>query len=209
VELQNIQVEITDMDSFENLHNKIISVLENQLPNWLTYHNAAHTQYVLDKTIFIAQEEHRTDNEIRLLKYAALFHDTGYLVNPKNHEEESCKIAERELAGKYLNSDELEIVCNMIMATKLPQTPQTHLEEILADADLEYLGTESFEKISEGLYMEILSSNGDLSLIQWYNLQISFMSKHQYFTSFCRKNRESVKLKNIEMIKENLSRINR
>jgi hypothetical protein len=29
----------------------------------------------------------------------------------------------------------------MIMATKIPQTPQNKLEEIIADADLEYLGS--------------------------------------------------------------------
>ena len=40
------------------------------------------------------------------------------------------------------------------MATKVPQSPKNHLEEILCDCDLDYLGRDDFEKISNNLFSE-------------------------------------------------------
>ena len=42
------------------------------------------------------------------------------------------------------------------MATEIPQNPKTHLEMIMCDADLDYLGRYDFETISNNLYTEFL-----------------------------------------------------
>lgn len=182
------------MKSTEELVEKILTRLENKLPVWLTYHNAAHTRYVIDKVILIGKAEGVSEKELNLLKLAALFHDTGYLIDPKNHEEESCLIAATELADFGLSEQDFETIKNMIMATRLPQKPNTLLEKILADADLEYIGTDRFYETSEKLLQEIRHSRHDLTDEQWKQMQIAFLTKHKYFTRFCVENREPVKL---------------
>lgn len=192
------------MKPIDELYSKVISNLEANLPGWLTYHNARHTQYVFDKAILIGEAEDLSEKDLYLLKLAALFHDTGYLVDPKNHEEESCKIAGKDLVEFGIKREDLDLIFSMIMATRLPQNPTTKLEMILADADLEYLGTEEFDTISEKLYLEIKHSRPEMTISEWYSLQIDFISKHKYHTAFCRKYREHKKLENLQKIKERL-----
>ena len=49
-------------------------------------------------------------------------------------------MAKEELPKFGLSEKDIELICGMIMATKIPQNPKTKLEKIIADADLEYLG---------------------------------------------------------------------
>ena len=100
----------------------------------------------------------------------------------------------RENLPEYgYSTTEIDIICGIIMATKIPQTPGTKLEQILADADLEYLGTESFEIKSDSLFRELQSLNPLMTKEKWDQMQVSFLQKHNYFTRFCNENREPVK----------------
>lgn len=186
---------------FEQIYNKVISDLENNLPSWLHYHSTAHTIYVLEQAIFLAKQENVSDRDLFLLKIAALYHDAGFMTNRKNHEKTGCRIAAEELPEFSLTSAEIQKICGMIMATRLPQKPTTHLEKILADADLEYLGTNRFKEISHQLYRETLHSQPDLSKQQWKEIEIKFLSNHHYHTDFCRKYREPKKQENLEQLR--------
>jgi len=189
------------MNLFDQLYEKTISRLEKDLPAYLTYHDANHTRYVLEKTILIAEKENVSDHELFLLKIAALYHDTGHIKNSENHEAESCRIAMQDLAELGFDETEIDQICNMIMATKIPQQPKSNIEGILADADLEYLGTSEFDVISDKLLSELKHFRPELTPRQWYNMQIDFISKHKYHTEYCQTHYESTKLKNLEKIK--------
>lgn len=192
------------MNRFNELYEKILRDLKKTLPEYLTYHDFNHTRLVLEKAILIGENEQISDHELLLLKIAALYHDTGYKVSNENHEAESCKIAESELPEFGFDSREISQICEMIMATKIPQKPNSHLAKILADADLEYLGTEEFDTISDKLFTEIKYARPEISLKDWFSLQIDFISKHKFHTAFCRKYREPKKLENLQKIKERL-----
>lgn len=167
--------------------------LVHNLPPYLTYHNVAHTKSVIEKATTIGKEENLSDPDLELLKIAALFHDIGYIVQSNNHEEIGCEMVRNNL-GKYgINNRDIEKICGMIMATKIPQTPNNLLEKIMADADLEYLGTAAYPTISNGLYQEILYFNPTLTKQYWMEIQIDFLSKHHYHTDFCITHREPVK----------------
>jgi len=195
------------MNRFNELYEKIISDLKKNLPEYLTYHDYNHTKLVLEKAILIGEKEQISDDELFLLKTAAIFHDTGYKVSNENHETESCKIATSELPEYGFTKTEIDQICGMIMATAIPQQPNSHLEKILADADLEYLGTNEYEKISKKLYTEMKHFRPELTQMKWYEIQIAFISKHHYHTDFCKEKREPYKLKNLEIIKKKASLI--
>lgn len=196
------------MNLYQKIYPKVISKLENNLPSWLYYHSTEHTKYVLDQAIFIAEKERVEKNDLYLLKIAALYHDTGFIINRDEHEAISCEIASKELKEYGLDSEEIEQICEMIMATKIPQNPTSFLACILADADLEYLGTENFLKFSQKLYKELLHYTPDLSLDQWNEIQVKFISNHHYHTNFCKQNREIKKQKNLNLIMKQLNNAN-
>ena len=87
------------------------------------------------------------------------------------------------------------------MATKIPQMPNNLLEFIIADADLEYLGTDQFDEISESLFLEMMAFNFIKDRDQWNQIQVKFISKHAYFTDFCKLYREPYKQKNLDRVK--------
>jgi len=192
------------MSIFKEIYEKVIGALEKDLPAWLTYHNAAHTQYVLEQAESIAKYENIKGRDLLLVKIAALYHDSGFLIDHENHEARGCELASRELLGSRLTQAEIDRVCGMIQATNIPQKPQNILEKIVADADLEYLGTENFEEFGGNLYREMLHFNPGLSPKEWDDIQIDFLTCHSYHTNYCRENREPVKLRNLEKVKERL-----
>jgi len=135
-----------------------------------------------------------------LLKTAALFHDVGHTVEYDNHEYHGTVIA-REMLPKYgYSEDQIDRICEIIMATKLPPNPKNLLEEIICDADLDYLGRTDFIPVSNTLYKELHEQNKIGSLNQWNKLQVKFISGHQYFTKTARSLREVNKQKQIERI---------
>ena len=79
------------------------------------------------------------------------------------------------------------------MATKTPQSPQNKLGEIIADADLEYLGTDSAKQKAHNLFLELHHLDPSLTKEAWNQIEISFISQHHYFTNYCKENKEPMK----------------
>lgn len=187
---------------FDDLEEYILNRLEKELPKYLYYHNVKHTMDVTIGVEIIGTAEGVSDEELFYLKTAALFHDMGQVVQSKGHEEISCNFA-REILPKwgYTNA-QIDLICSIIMATQLPPNPQTLLERIICDADLDYLGRTDFIPVSDTLFKELSEQNIITDKNEWNKLQVKFISNHQYFTDFALNNREVNKQKQIERIKQ-------
>lgn len=190
---------MTDKDVIK-IQDDIVSLLKTKLPKHLTYHSLEHTLYVLDRAIHIAVKEGVSGNDLRLIKIAALCHDIGFIKSNFNHEQIGCEIVRNHFKRYNLTSEEVEQICGMIMATRIPQRPKNLLEEVVADADLEYLATNRFKTISNKLYLEQKHFNPMLTQKQWNIIQIEFLSKHKYFTKYCKQYKEHRKQKNLRTL---------
>ncbi len=189
-------------DLFTSIKQPILSRLENELDPQLGYHNITHTLDVLEQAEMLAKQEKVTNkHDLLLLKTAAVFHDSGFLFVYKNHEEKSCEIASESLRSVFSEED-IKKVCGMIMATKIPQTPNTLLEQIICDADLDYLGRDDFEPISRNLHKEFIIFKIIPEDIIWDHIQIKFFESHHYFTGTSISKRNVKKLKHLNILKE-------
>jgi uncharacterized protein len=187
------------MKNWNLLHGKVLDCLKARLSPFLIYHHWKHTQHVVKMAEHIALQEHINEDDILLIKTAALFHDAGFInIGSDGHEEESIRLAEKKLPEFGYTKNEIEIIGSMIRATAIPQKPKTKLECILADADLEYLGTDNFEHIGNKLYLELQHYNPNLSSEEWNEMQINFLQSHFYHTAYCIQNRTAMKEKNLE-----------
>ncbi|MBX2888363.1 MAG: phosphohydrolase [Ferruginibacter sp.] len=190
---------------YDDVKKVILKKLETELPKHLFYHSAAHAKDVLKAVINLGKKEKINGDDLIMLKTAALFHDSGFLFGAKNHEANSCKIAKELLPNFKYSNNQIAKICEMIMATKIPQSPKNHLEEILADADLDYLGRDDFFKISN-LFFEELAMTGILTNeTDWNILQVKFIEKHNYFTKAANKLRRQKKEGHLAIIKSKLS----
>ena len=191
------------MELFLQIKQHVVNKLKEGLAESLTYHNLDHTLDVLDQAIKIAKKENITNpDDMLLLQVSALYHDIGFLDTYNGHEERSCAIAADELTCFGFNPVQIDKVVGMIRATRVPQTPLSRLEEIICDADLDYLGRSDFFKIGDGLYLEFLEQQIVANVQQWDMLQISFLENHRYFTQSSLKRRQKNKLQHLQAIKE-------
>ena len=178
----------------------ILDKLAHELSNSLTYHNLSHTERVIQHASVIAEEEGIVGHQRDLLLVAAAFHDAGFLEIYKGHEEVSCKIAKTYLPGYEFSAEDIVIICEMIMATKIPQTPKSFLGQILCDSDLYYLGTSDYVAIAEKLFEEFLQQDILNDKVQWQKQQNAFLKDHKYFTQSARKKLGSVQEKNLAVL---------
>lgn len=189
-------------DLFDSIKQPILSRLERELDPRLGYHNLSHTLDVVEQSQKIAKQEGINDeHELLLLKTAAVFHDSGFLFVYKNHEEKSCEIAAEYLDGRFSDAD-MKRIYGMIMATKIPQSPRNLLEQIICDADLDYLGRRDFEPICQSLYKEFITFSIIPGDAVWDHIQIKFFESHHYFTKTSIEKRDKSKLKHLAMLKE-------
>lgn len=185
---------------FTDLQELVLDKLEKELPDYLYYHNVKHTVDVVTEVELIGWAEGCTDEEILLLKTAALFHDAGHTVSYDNHEFYGAELARKMLPEFDYTQEQIEKICAVIMATKLPPRPGNLLEEIICDSDLDYLGRSDFIPVSNTLFEELKAQNKMTSLNEWNKLQVKFISGHQYFTKTARRLREVNKQMQIERI---------
>ncbi|MCD4745126.1 MAG: HD domain-containing protein [Bacteroidales bacterium] len=183
----------------------ILDKLKKELKPYLFYHSIDHTIDVLYSTERIAKMENINGYELNLLKSAALYHDSGFIIKYQGHEEASIQIARDVLPNFGYKPDEIEIISKLILATRLPQKPETLLENIIADADLDYIGRDDFFMIAQRLLYEWKINGNELSLKEWYELQLEFLQNHRFFTKSAILLRQEKKLLHIKEIKKLLS----
>jgi uncharacterized protein len=186
---------------FKQAANFIKNKLKKELPANYTYHNIDHTTDVYKAAEKIGKLENISANDMKLLLTAALYHDAGFLKYNKGHEEESCRIAETVLPGFEYTANEIDIICSMIRATRVPQSPKTLLERILVDADLDYLGRDDFFTTGHRLFTELSLTGALGSEMEWNKMQLHFMENHNYFTISAINLRQAKKEANIALIK--------
>jgi class 3 adenylate cyclase len=191
---------------FTDLQEMMLNKLENELPPHLFYHNIKHTIDVVTQAELIGLGEGVDDEQLLILKTAALFHDSGHILGYDDHERFSTLIAREVLPDYFYTQNQIEKICELIMATEMPPKPKNKLEEIMCDADLDYLGRSDMIPVSNLLYRELKENNKIGSWNEWNRLQIKFISGHQYFTKTAMSLREVNKQKQIERIRKLLER---
>ncbi len=142
-----------------------------------------------------------------LLRTAASYQNTGYLSKYKNHEEAAVKLVKKVLPSYNYEPEDIEKICEMIMATKMPQNPSTKLQKILCDADLDYFGREDFFVKNELLRLEEIKHGVKITPREWCEQRLEVLKEHRYFTQSAENLRQKKKEQNILEMK-NLLGIN-
>lgn len=172
----------------------ILTQLRHGLSETLYYHSLNHVLDVVDAAMALADQEGVSDPEqLALLKTAALYHDCGFMTSYQGHEEVGCDYVQLVLPQFDYSDWQIDIICGLIRATKVPQEPQTHLERILCDADLDYLGRDDFQPIAYSLFRELQARNMVTDEATWNRIQVRFLESHHYWTPTAIRQRQAEK----------------
>lgn len=176
-------------------------------PN-LVYHNLVHTQQVVQAAAQIAAHYRLQDDELLAVYVAAWFHDAGYLLGEgKAHEENGAKEAMVFLQQQQAPENVQSMVQGAIMATKMPQSPHTLVEQIVCDADLSHLGSKEFSDRNKLLRHELeLTYQMEIPAIKWLTNNIAFLTAHHYWTDYAQTLFKQQKEENLAKLQKKLEK---
>jgi predicted metal-dependent HD superfamily phosphohydrolase len=187
----------------------VIDLLNKKLASIYVYHNLVHTQSVVEKVIELAENLKVDEISSENLQLATWFHDIGFIKGAAHHEEESVLILTQFLTQNNIEAKRIELICALILATKIGHQPTTDLEKIINDADCAHLGSKNFEDKTALLRKEWeIAENKIHSDAEWTAINLEFLTqKHRYYTDFALKNWSKTKSKNIASLLKDLKKI--
>jgi len=169
---------------FEGLRTFILNKLKAELDDELVYHSYDHTLNVEEAVIKYAQLENLSEEETTLCRTAALFHDSGFLVQYDDNEEIGVKIFKKYASEFGFSTEYIEIIESIILATSNSIVPKNIMEEIMCDADHDYLGRVDYHVIARRLFQEKASKGIHLTEKQQIEMQVNYLqNKHDYYTT--------------------------
>lgn len=201
--------EIKKLHHYSNIkyyktEHHVMKILEKGLsPNYY-YHSINHTKDVVNAVERIALLEGVTDESLFLLKTAAILHDAGFIERYDNNEEIGAIMA-AEILPKYGYTEQhIKTIVELIHVTEIPHKPLNKIQEIICDADLDYLGRDDFDEIADKLRRELREMGKIQSDRQWDEIQVKFLNQHQYFTQTAKELRQEKKEINIQKVMQRL-----
>jgi hypothetical protein len=203
---QIINLHLYSSINYYKAERHIMRVLNEGLSSSLYYHSIAHTKDVVTAVERLALLENVTDEGLFLLKSAATYHDAGFVEQYDNNEPIGARLAD-EILPKYGYTDKhIKTIKDLIYVTEIPHKPTTKLQEIICDADLDYLGRDDFDEIATRLRDELKEHGKIESDKQWDEIQVKFLTMHRYFTDTAIKTRKKKKTENLQVVKDRLAR---
>lgn len=167
----------------------------------LLYHNIAHTERVVAAATDIGRHYGLGGRDLFVVLAAAWFHDIGYYDDINHHEQVGAARAEVFLKGEGVDDDTVAAVTAAIMATRVPQSPSSQLEQIVCDADLYHFGTDEFGELNKLLRKEAEAVHGiHISKEEWADSTIHLLANHHYFTGYCKEHLKKKKRANLEKL---------
>lgn len=199
---------MTSSDILIKVEKYITELFNTKTPAENVYHNLTHTKKVVDAINFIGKAENINSDDLDTVKIAGWFHDVGYFDRCEGHEEISVKSAKLYLTEEGISVEKIEQIISCIKATKMPQSPQSLMEQIICDADLHNLGLPDFEKYSAMVRKEIEARESKkFTDLEWWKSSLKFYEQHKYFTPFANKEYGLQKELNVLAIKKKIKKL--
>lgn len=190
---------------FEHARIDILNKLKVGLDENYVYHSLDHTLDVESAVERLAELEGLSQQEITLLKTAALFHDAGFLVAYENNEDIGCKIASLVLPQYGYSEEHINFITATIRATSSKVEPKNLFEQIICDADHDYIGRPDYERVAQNLRNELAYQGQTFEDREWYEFQLRYLEEVQhYYSNTAKSTRNPGKELRKELLRERL-----
>lgn len=188
----------------EQVKQYVIHFFKTKGEQKFAYHNLSHTEAVVSNAARIAQHYKLEEKDTFIVMTAAWFHDSGYFTGgPIDHETRGSAIAAQFLRGITIDDETIQAIQRCILATRMPQSPNSLTERIVSDADLYHFGTDHFAERNKLMRKEAEWRLGKkIPKEDWRKSTILFMEAHQYQTDYCRNLLQDKKNQNLKELKQ-------
>ena len=154
----------------------------------LFFHNFKHIMDVYKQVELLAHSEHVKDEDILLMKTAALLHDIGYAISYDDDMSALCEDIARETLPLFqYRPQQIDRICQLMKATHYESIPNGILEEIMHDANQMYFGRSDYFTRMMCLFREQEEHHIALNKTEWFHNQINCLSNHRFYTQTAQK----------------------
>ena len=186
---------------------KYVNLLLSPLNNHY-YHSYEHAIDVMQRAIYLSEQENLPVDEIEMMALAGLFHDTGFIVMYDKNEPIWAKIASNYLKSINYDKNKIKLIEQIILATDPDYTnPKNIYEKIIKDADMDNLWRDDFQKKSNDIKKELETVKKiKLKDPEWHHSLVDLLISHKFNTDVQRKERDKKKQENLNKMITKLKR---
>jgi len=189
----------------DQLHTHVAGLFHAHKDERFIYHNLHHTEQVVQNAVKIANHYQLSDHDFFVVVAASWFHDMGYLFDCSQHEVRGERIAVEFLEEKEVDKETIAQISGCILATKMPQNPSGLLQQIVCDADLFHLGSDSFKEKNKLIRKEVEAfCNKEIDKNEWRIKTIALFKAHHYHTDYCQDLLNHKKAQNLAEMEDKL-----
>lgn len=173
-----------------DLEEQIFSEVIDKLPESLHFHGPEYARRVYNHSFLLCRSE-EIEQEGRLLtRTAALMLLTGLSQEYYNFENRSAVICREILPDFSYSENQIDQICNLILATKKPFNPNSRLEKVLIDARMEYMGRPDYTSQIKLLYKELKEAGSKINGQQFKKQQQELLYEFNFYTVAAQRLRE-------------------
>ena len=186
---------------------KYVNLLLSPLNNHY-YHSYEHAIDVMQRAIYLSEQENLPVDEIEMIALAGLFHDTGFIVMYDKNEPIWAKIASNYLKSINYDKNKIKLIEQIILATDPDYTnPKNIYEKIIKDADMDNLWRDDFQKKSNDIKKELETVKKiKIKDPEWHHSLVDLLISHKFNTDVQRKERDKKKQENLNKMITKLKR---
>ena len=172
------------------------------------YHSYEHAIDVMQRAIYLSEQENLPVDEIEMMALAGLFHDTGFIVMYDKNEPIWAKIASNYLKSINYDKNKIKLIEQIILATDPDYTnPKNIYEKIIKDADMDNLWRDDFQKKSNDIKKELETVKKiKIKDPEWHHSLVDLLISHKFNTDVQRKERDKQKHENLNKMLTKLKR---
>lgn len=189
----------------DQLRTHVSNLFQSHQDKRFVYHNLDHTEQVVENAVRIANHYQLPDQDFFTVIAACWFHDIGYFYDCTQHESKGISLAADFLKEKGMDQEIIDQVGGCIKATMMPQRPEGLLQQIVCDADLFHLGSDSFKERNKLMRKEAEAFfNKKIDKAEWRKKTIALFKAHHFHTDFCKDLLNAKKAENLTELESKL-----
>jgi class 3 adenylate cyclase len=174
----------------QDLEHNIFPMLEQQLQESAAFHNPEYAKHLYHHAGILGMAENLDMEEALLVRTAAILMFTGRIHTFRNFENKSAEIAGEILPEYQYSQKQVQEIKTLLLSSKLPMEPRNHLERIMCDLKMEYLGRVDYPDLIRRLYKEMSTNLDNFDPTDWKNEQLQILNNFAYYTPGARRLRE-------------------
>jgi adenylate cyclase len=173
-----------------DLEDRVFNQVLAELPESLHFHRLEYAKKVYMQSFLLCRSEEIEQEDRLLVRTAALLLYTGLTQAYQNFENRSTVICREILPDFAYSETQIEQICKLILAAKMPFSPSNRLETILIDARMEFIGRPDYTDQMKLLYREMKEAGAKINGQQFKKQQFELLYNFEFNTLAARRLRE-------------------